>query len=205
MALSENDKVRARSHQQKRWTGAPCLSCGEPMRADCQSNYHKLCRPPERKVVWGSVCVRHGTMNPCVECNREKHSAWMRAWRKTPGGKSSSKQSMRDWHERNPDYQRKRAARRYASDPAYRFRIHEHTRARRAGAAPLTEEQRAEVFALTDGCCFYCGSHADTVDHYIAIAKGGSHTLPNLVPACRSCNCKKCDRSPVKFLEEMAS
>ena len=36
--------------------------------------------------------------------------------------------------------------------------------------------------------CHWCGEPADTVDHVVALADGGSNTLDNLVPACRRCN-----------------
>ncbi|WP_460877891.1 RHS repeat-associated core domain-containing protein, partial [Rhodanobacter koreensis] len=40
--------------------------------------------------------------------------------------------------------------------------------------------------------CSYCGKPmATTVDHVVPWAKGGSTTLPNLVPACISCNSSK--------------
>jgi len=42
--------------------------------------------------------------------------------------------------------------------------------------------------------CAYCGKRAKghlTQDHITPLSKGGSHTLSNIIPACRSCNSKK--------------
>ena len=42
--------------------------------------------------------------------------------------------------------------------------------------------------------CVYCGKRAKghlTQDHLTPLSKGGSHTLSNIVPACRACNSKK--------------
>ena len=36
--------------------------------------------------------------------------------------------------------------------------------------------------------CTYCGHVADTVDHVVALASGGTNAMDNLVPACKRCN-----------------
>lgn len=43
--------------------------------------------------------------------------------------------------------------------------------------------------------CAYCGADADTLDHVLALARGGITARKNLVPACSSCNLAKghCD------------
>jgi hypothetical protein len=63
----------------------------------------------------------------------------------------------------------------------------------------------------TPGLCFYCGKefrpldpyHPDamTVDHYVALARGGSDELDNLVPACRRCNGRKRDGDAEEFMQ----
>jgi 5-methylcytosine-specific restriction endonuclease McrA len=40
--------------------------------------------------------------------------------------------------------------------------------------------------------CAYCGSPGKlTVDHLVALKSGGSNSIENLVPACKSCNSSK--------------
>ena len=39
--------------------------------------------------------------------------------------------------------------------------------------------------------CVYCGRRADTVDHVIALASGGTNELSNLVAACGECNASR--------------
>lgn len=39
--------------------------------------------------------------------------------------------------------------------------------------------------------CVYCGEPYQEIDHVNPIAKGGTHTIDNLVPACSSCNVRK--------------
>ncbi|WP_353962908.1 HNH endonuclease [Streptomyces sp. NBC_01571] len=43
-----------------------------------------------------------------------------------------------------------------------------------------------------------CVGEADTVDHVLAKANGGTDTLDNLVAACRPCNSKKQDKMLVR-------
>ena len=40
---------------------------------------------------------------------------------------------------------------------------------------------------------------ANTVDHIIPVAKGGSDDLENLVAACKRCNSAKQDKMPDEF------
>lgn len=52
--------------------------------------------------------------------------------------------------------------------------------------------------------CFYCKKPTTKknrhVDHYIPLSRGGSDTIKNLRVACKSCNCKKCNKMPREFM-----
>jgi 5-methylcytosine-specific restriction endonuclease McrA len=52
--------------------------------------------------------------------------------------------------------------------------------------------------------CYWCGiiTKGDdiTVDHYVPINKGGTHTWDNIVPACRKCNSSKGDKLPMDYI-----
>ena len=50
--------------------------------------------------------------------------------------------------------------------------------------------------------CYWCGMDADTVDHIIPVAKGGTDVDDNLVAACRKCNFSKRDKLPDEFIME---
>ena len=75
----------------------------------------------------------------------------------------------------------------------------------------VTAEQWKEIKAAFDYRCAYCGRkmRALTMDHIIPLSKGGLHTASNIVPACKSCNSKKGERSPLvpvqPFLLTLAS
>lgn len=55
----------------------------------------------------------------------------------------------------------------------------------------LTPEQRDALLAKP---CHYCFGEATEIDHKVAVSRGGTSTLDNLVPACRSCNARKSAR-----------
>lgn len=56
----------------------------------------------------------------------------------------------------------------------------------------LTKEERRTVYDKMGGHCAYCGCELRykdmQVDHVVPLRKGGSDTLDNMLPACRSCN-----------------
>ena len=59
--------------------------------------------------------------------------------------------------------------------------------------------ERASVLERDGHACRYCGSTEDvTVDHLFPQSRGGTHEEWNLVAACRPCNSKKHDRTPLE-------
>lgn len=70
---------------------------------------------------------------------------------------------------------------------------------RRAGASVIEMEA---VMAAAEGLCTYCGhpSQALEFDHLTAITKGGTNSLDNLLPCCRTCNSSKGNRPAEDWL-----
>jgi 5-methylcytosine-specific restriction protein A len=58
---------------------------------------------------------------------------------------------------------------------------------------------RLRILRRDSHTCVYCGAPAETVDHIVASAHGGSDDDTNLVAACESCNERK------RALESMES
>ena len=95
------------------------------------------------------------------------------------------------WQKSNPEKVRAIAV---ASESRKRARSHDD---------PLNDfstAQRDEVFPAYKYRCVYCPkdcmechnkSHLLTIDHITPLSKGGSNTLSNIVPCCKSCNSKK--------------
>lgn len=60
------------------------------------------------------------------------------------------------------------------------------------GRRRLTSGERLGVYDKLGGHCAYCGCEIGLdemqVDHITPLRKGGADVLPNMFPACRSCN-----------------
>jgi len=100
-----------------------------------------------------------------------------------------------------------RAARR-AKARAYRLAYPETAiannarRRARQHAAPINDLTAAEWKAIKHHYgyrCQYCGKKTRqlTRDHILALTQGGSHTVQNVIPACRPCNSKKYTGPPL--------
>lgn len=113
--------------------------------------------------------------------NRERLREIKRVWNKANQEKvSRQKRASRQRHPPHPDKIRNKNARRKA----------------RRLAAPRNDFTVAQWQTMKDllhSCCVYCERHMErlTMDHLTAFTLGGSHTLWNILPACRSCNSRK--------------
>jgi 5-methylcytosine-specific restriction endonuclease McrA len=89
--------------------------------------------------------------------------------------------------------------------------------AKKRAAGDFAREHRAKVKGLPVGFtardweaalkyfdykCAYCGDHLTVAEqeHYVPVAKGGGYVRNNIIPACRACNLKKRDKSPIEWL-----
>jgi 5-methylcytosine-specific restriction endonuclease McrA/predicted nucleic acid-binding Zn ribbon protein len=138
----------------------------------------------------------------CLQCNRRKH---LETYHKNKVCGDAKQLSPEQRHEKAIEKGcRYRAKHREILNVKQRryYRLHydiyvQHVEARRARIAgvpcTLTQSQWTIIKAVYGYRCAYCGKRAKilTKDHVIPLAKGGSHTADNIVPACRSCNSHK--------------
>ena len=72
----------------------------------------------------------------------------------------------------------------------------------------LTYLERNAIYDKCDACCAYCGAHIDfkdmQVDHVMPLRKGGTDSLDNMLPACRSCNFYKSTYDLEDFREQIS-
>jgi len=99
-----------------------------------------------------------------------------------------------DWQRKNTDKVAARA---------------ERHRARKINAPinDLTAAQWKMILEAFNYHCAYCGKKPKgrnlEQEHITPLSKGGSHTLSNIVPACRSCNSKKNTGPPLRPVQPL--
>jgi 5-methylcytosine-specific restriction endonuclease McrA len=85
-------------------------------------------------------------------------------------------------------------------------RKHHKRRVIMENAGTFTNEQWQERLAEYNYCCAYCYQQFPvedlTIDHMIPLSRGGTNTIDNLVPACKSCNSRKKDKTPLEMLQK---
>jgi 5-methylcytosine-specific restriction endonuclease McrA len=141
-----------------------------------------------------------GFYSQCLICHRQaraiyrqKHADKIKIEQKLHYQKNaeSKKAYALAWHKANPEkfakYQRiskKRNKEAVAADTRRR-----NARRKQNGVFAISKQ---ELIKLSKQNCFYCGSSQRiTIDHVVAIARGGTDSIGNLVPACKSCNSSK--------------
>lgn len=68
-------------------------------------------------------------------------------------------------------------------------------RKRQAGVLRVTDSDIARLAGRHSGRCAYCVTRPwEHLDHVIPIARGGRHSIGNLLPACQPCNQSKNSR-----------
>lgn len=115
----------------------------------------------------------------------------------------AQREANRRWVEAHPEYERARYKRRRAD--AEQLATLRATNARigreRRAAIAASEGVPADVVAaLLEQPCAYCWAPASELDHVVPFSAGGRHDIDNVVPACRSCNARKANKSLLLFL-----
>lgn len=140
----------------------------------------------------------------------ERGRAYGREWMKRNPEKA--REAMRRWRERHPELNRERR-RRYrraayvrnpakinvekaawlARHPEVKRAKDQAYRARRAAAAGhFTGAEWLELVARHANLCAYCGASGPLeADHRVPLSRGGTNSIDNILPACRSCNGRK--------------
>lgn len=174
-----------------------------PLSSDTLYRLGNLCK---RQHDWCGTgqSVRLKTDGGCIECRREYHKTYVRKTRV-----EDRRERQRRYYAKNSD---KKKARVKAYDQAhpearaergkrYRKRHPEAVRIwatrrrsnkKQALRQPYTLQQLRVQYLIFQNCCAYCGNKCSlTLDHVVALSRGGVDGISNIVPACRSCNGSK--------------
>jgi 5-methylcytosine-specific restriction endonuclease McrA len=105
-------------------------------------------------------------------------------------------QKLRNERAENPEAIRAKEQAKRVAHPEYSATKNRNRRAR-MHAAPindLTHAQWLEIQEAQDYRCYYCKKRRKgrlTQDHLTPLSKAGSHTVHNVIAACKSCNSRK--------------
>lgn len=159
------------------------------------------------------------------EANKDKYTAWFRAWRKANPEKE--KDRAKKWRDANPDKVKARTKawreanieklklnsivwRKENPDKAAehnRNSKHKRRAQKNGGGGFLSKGLFDKLFTLQRGKCPVCKSELSRIkprspmDHIIPLALGGLNVDLNIQLLCRSCNSKKHARHPVEFMQ----
>lgn len=109
------------------------------------------------------------------------------------------------WQKEHPQEHGKSVKKWAGLNPDIRRTISQRRRAKQYSAVVdnfTAVELEAHIEAL-GSCCVYCGAPWEHLDHVYPIAKGGTHGLSNLVPACALCNWRKGSKLPIQWLTSL--
>lgn len=136
--------------------------------------------------------------------NKDRQRELMAAW--YAAHRDARRSALADAYRRNPEPAKERA-KRYGearrADPAFKAQRHARAarwRARRKGAPTVERVDRRVVFERDNWICQLCGALTDpeggwgvrpSVDHIVALSRGGAHTYANVQTAHRLCNNRK--------------
>lgn len=158
----------------------------------------------------GHIGYRYTSSGGCVEC----HAEVARSQKK--------KQYDRQYYEENKEYIRKKAgeynkrtkeyrtqmAKEWARKNPEKRRIISLSYKARRRSQERQGDSTADIREWESGqkkVCYWCGTKCPDdyhVDHYVPLAKGGPHTINNLVIACPTCNFTKSAKDPYEFAQE---
>jgi hypothetical protein len=178
-----------------------CNQCNETKPLDCFSQKQGKCKPclKQYKAEWDSTNSEH----------RREYNA---KYEKTPKGKVVRTKARTKWDRSDKG---KKAKSKYKRTDKGKMVCRLSSSKRRArikqnGVENFSYED-LRIFWLgqniLDDRCYYClkslPDGPEHIDHYIPVAKGGSHTKVNLRPSCACCNLKKNDKHPLDFIKEI--
>ncbi len=122
-------------------------------------------------------------MKTCKDCPAPVRGP--RSLRCEPCNRAAAVLRTRTWQKANPQKHRQ-----HSRAQQHRLRARAHG----VKSGPIQVSFEGET-------CAWCETApAEVVDHVIPLAHGGSDQHTNKVPACRSCNTRKADMTPLEFL-----
>lgn len=148
--------------------------------SESRKNYYKKYKLENKALI-------KKTMDFWVKNNPDKIKAKDERYRKANRQKrneitkqflAQNPQYPGEWRKKNPDKVKAN-------------RIRRRARVRSAKTFLVSEK---DIKKLLSKPCAYCNKQSEHLDHVIPLAKGGDHSIGNLIGACSKCNASKSDK-----------
>ena len=157
---------------------------------------------------------KFGFDKTCKECKREYDRKRYQA--KKEELKSKSKEYYRknkqkridyqlEYYNKNKDYYSNAEKEWRKKNPIQRRIINGRNRSKDSNSKTLNKDEWIATINYFDNKCAYCGMTIDehkerygqvlNQDHLIPLSRGGSYSMNNIVPVCKSCNSKKSNKT----------
>lgn len=158
----------------------------------------------------GHIGERYTSSGGCVECAAQlMRSAERKQYdhRYYEENKEYIKQRSSEYNERTKEHRTKVSRDWVKKNPEKRRIISLSYKARRR-SQERQGDSTADIREWESGqkkVCYWCGTKCPEnyhIDHYTPLAKGGTHTVNNLVIACPPCNFTKSAKDPYEFAQE---
>lgn len=120
-----------------------------------------------------------------------------------------ARKQAEDWSRNNPEAKKRISKKWKKLNPENCRNNLRLRRARKAGASgSYTENDLSEIISLQKNKCAYCRiefslNRTRTLDHIIALSRGGSNDRRNLQFLCKSCNSSKRAQDPIDYARKI--
>ena len=137
--------------------------------------------------------------------NAEKAREAMRRWRERHPEAHRAENAA--YYERHAQLMNQRIAAYHRANPAVvRAKSQKHRALRLAAQGAFTADDWQRLVRAHEGRCAYCGEFAPLEpDHRVALSRGGSNDIANILPACHRCNARKHQMSEADFRARLAA
>ncbi len=214
MRMIKECKVCNKNTEHAAWNATTCIECtkaGYKWCSECNSikllsDFHRngtkirsKCRKCE--IARTSVLQKENKVR-VNQLNKQRQQV---KYATSKDFKQSRDTSTYKWRSNNREAYNQAISRykreRYRTDEAYRLTCLNYSHNRRTNIeGTLTDQDWQECLEYFDTKCAYCGSTEQlTMDHVDPVSKGGTHTVTNIVCACKSCNSSKGTKNIIKW------
>jgi hypothetical protein len=127
--------------------------------------------------------------------NPERRKEISKKSRDKPENKQKRAQHMKAYRLKNPD-----AYKNWVQNNPDKANANWNRRRKYLKEAGIFAISKKEMARLYQSSCFYCGEKQDIqADHILPVSRGGTHSVGNLIPACKLCNMSKGNKTNMEW------